>query len=186
MTRTRWLIVAGAITLILLGGLAFEIVTTRPVRGAVADVRRAVHDRQSARPRRSRAAPGGAIAVFEALPPDAQVNPRRRGRDRRHPAEPQQELQGVARGAEHLDLHVQPHRPGVSVRLRGRRLAIRRPRRHPPCLGGDDPDGRPPRPGIAAEQSSPWPSDHGSFSRYTLLFDPATASCDPSGLQATP
>jgi hypothetical protein len=35
MTRNRWLIVAGAITLVLLGGLAFEIISTRPVRGAV-------------------------------------------------------------------------------------------------------------------------------------------------------
>jgi hypothetical protein len=35
MTSNRWLIVAGAITLVLLGGLAFEIISTRPVRGAV-------------------------------------------------------------------------------------------------------------------------------------------------------
>jgi hypothetical protein len=35
MSRTRSLIVAGAITLILLGGLAFEIIATRPVRGAL-------------------------------------------------------------------------------------------------------------------------------------------------------
>jgi hypothetical protein len=35
MTRTRALIVASALTMILLGGLAFEIVTTQPVRGAM-------------------------------------------------------------------------------------------------------------------------------------------------------
>ena len=35
MSRTRSLIVAGVITLILLGGLAFEIITTQPVRGAL-------------------------------------------------------------------------------------------------------------------------------------------------------
>ncbi|HZW29055.1 MAG TPA: hypothetical protein VFF52_00005 [Isosphaeraceae bacterium] len=35
MSRTRSLIVAGAITLLLLGGLAFEIIATRPVRGAL-------------------------------------------------------------------------------------------------------------------------------------------------------
>jgi hypothetical protein len=35
MSRTRSLIVAGVITLILLGGLAFEIIATQPVRGAL-------------------------------------------------------------------------------------------------------------------------------------------------------
>jgi hypothetical protein len=35
MTRTRWIMIAGAIALIVIGGLAFEIVATRPVRGAV-------------------------------------------------------------------------------------------------------------------------------------------------------
>jgi hypothetical protein len=35
MSRTRSVLLAGAITLILLGGLAFEIVTTQPVRGAL-------------------------------------------------------------------------------------------------------------------------------------------------------
>lgn len=35
MSRTRSLIIAGVITLILLGGLAFEIITTQPVRGAL-------------------------------------------------------------------------------------------------------------------------------------------------------
>ncbi len=35
MSRIRWILMAGAITLILLGGLAFEIITTRPVRGAI-------------------------------------------------------------------------------------------------------------------------------------------------------
>ena len=35
MTRSRSLIIAGAVVLILLGGLVFEIVSTRSVRGAV-------------------------------------------------------------------------------------------------------------------------------------------------------
>jgi hypothetical protein len=35
MSRTRSLIVAGAVTLILLAGLAFEIIATQPVRGAL-------------------------------------------------------------------------------------------------------------------------------------------------------
>jgi hypothetical protein len=35
MTRTRSLLIAGAITLILLAGLAFEILATRAVRGAL-------------------------------------------------------------------------------------------------------------------------------------------------------
>jgi len=35
MTRTRGLIVAGAIALLVMSGLAFEIVTTQPVRGAL-------------------------------------------------------------------------------------------------------------------------------------------------------
>lgn len=35
MTRTRSLIIAGAITLFLLAGLAFEIIATQPVRGAL-------------------------------------------------------------------------------------------------------------------------------------------------------
>jgi hypothetical protein len=35
MSRTRSLIVAGALTLTLLGGLAFEIIATQPVRGAL-------------------------------------------------------------------------------------------------------------------------------------------------------
>src|SRR4051812_23860168 len=35
MTRLRSLIIAGAVVLILLGGLAYEILSTRPVRGAV-------------------------------------------------------------------------------------------------------------------------------------------------------
>ena len=35
MSRTRSLIVAGVLTLTLLGGLAFEIIATQPVRGAL-------------------------------------------------------------------------------------------------------------------------------------------------------
>ena len=35
MSRTHSLIVAGGLTLILLGGLAFEIIATQPVRGAL-------------------------------------------------------------------------------------------------------------------------------------------------------
>jgi hypothetical protein len=35
MTRIRWILIAGAITLIVMGGLAFEIIATRPVRGAM-------------------------------------------------------------------------------------------------------------------------------------------------------
>jgi hypothetical protein len=35
MARTRSVLLAGAITLILLGGLAFEIIATQPVRGAL-------------------------------------------------------------------------------------------------------------------------------------------------------
>ncbi len=41
MSRTRSLIVAAAVVLILLGGLAYEIVATRPVRGALRDLLRA-------------------------------------------------------------------------------------------------------------------------------------------------
>ena len=35
MSRIRWILIVGAITLLVLGGLAFEIVTTQPVRGAI-------------------------------------------------------------------------------------------------------------------------------------------------------
>ena len=35
MSRIRWILIVGAITLIVIGGLAFEIVTTQPVRGAM-------------------------------------------------------------------------------------------------------------------------------------------------------
>ena len=35
MSRIRWILIASAVTLIVTGGLAFEIVTTQPVRGAM-------------------------------------------------------------------------------------------------------------------------------------------------------
>ena len=35
MTRSRWLIVAAAVVLVLLGGLTYEVIATGPVRGAV-------------------------------------------------------------------------------------------------------------------------------------------------------
>jgi hypothetical protein len=35
MTRLRWILIAGAMALIVIGGLTFEIIATQPVRGAV-------------------------------------------------------------------------------------------------------------------------------------------------------
>ena len=35
MTRIRWFLIVGALTLLVIGGLAFEIIATQPVRGAI-------------------------------------------------------------------------------------------------------------------------------------------------------
>jgi len=118
---------------------------------------------------------------------------------RRNSTQPQQELPGLARRPQYLDLYEQPRRASLPVRLPKWSLAIRRAGRDPAFLWPDRSRVRPLRAnrGIAAllpngprairlGNAPGLRRDQGSLSKYALLSDPATASCVPSGLKASP
>ena len=138
--------------ILLIAGLGYEIVATQPVRERPSRLLRPGRDRQPRRP--SRGGTPGAWPGRSARRATCRAarSARPRGGDRRPAPHHRQELPGLARGAERLDLPDQTHQhapPGVSVRPRGRGLAVRRTGRHPPPLGRGRPDHRDPGPRVA-------------------------------------
>src|SRR5262249_22301682 len=63
MTRSRWLFIAAASGLLLIGALAYEIVSTQPIRGAV----RALTELQSLANRETVQAPSGPVSMPSVL-----------------------------------------------------------------------------------------------------------------------
>ncbi len=97
MTRTRWMIVAAAVVLILLGGLTYEVIATAPVRGAVRTCAElfSAANRPGLKPEQ-RIAAAQALCTRRYLQTPQARRRRRWPGARRRPAQPQQELQGLA------------------------------------------------------------------------------------------